>query len=244
MEGQGELDALDTSNMDESEVNKYKAAQNKVARRIRDLETIKVAISQFFVSINQTFEVQVQLNQAIDSIRTVGPIVLQNAIMIHSAINAQKQSAQAVKETSEAIGNALEQNADMVKENAENVADLYNNPVIALDKLESSYAKLEEAVNTTRKAREESTVKAREMTQRLVEMNRSFQPVVDEVEGKMKGERDSLIEKDKKEIVTGVSDDTKDFSSSSIGTSSNKGSDSSSGISSPDGSSSSGSSGE
>ena len=107
VEVQRRLDAADTSGFSELGLRKYNAAQNKVARRLRDIETIKVAINQFFMSIDQTFDVQVQLNDGIDSVRMVGPIVLQNAIMIQSAISQQKEVAEAVQNVSTVLGEAL-----------------------------------------------------------------------------------------------------------------------------------------
>jgi uncharacterized protein YaaN involved in tellurite resistance len=181
---QEKLDGVDVSSLDDLDKRKYDMSQNKVARRLRDLETIKAAIGQFFISIDQTFEVQVQLNQGIDSIRQVGPIVLQNAIMINAAISQQKEVADAVKGVSDQLGQAMRENARMVKGNAQTVADIYNNPVIALEDLQASYDDLNEAIEITRKARDESTEKARSMTVQLEKMNDVFKPVAKDIEGK------------------------------------------------------------
>lgn len=128
---QEELNAKDTSNMDESEKTKYERALNRVARKHRDLETKKAAINQFFMSIDQTFNVQQMLTDSIDSILDVGPLVLQNAIMLHSAIDAQRQVTEAAQSAQASLAESLEANGRLMKQNATDVAELYNNPVIA-----------------------------------------------------------------------------------------------------------------
>ena len=175
---QEKLDAMDISDADMQTKQKYEKAQNKVARKLRDLATIKTAIFQFFISIDQTFNVQEQLSQSIDSLLQVGPVVLNNAIMINSAITQQQQIAKQVERTQGALSEAMLENAKLVEDNAETVADLYNNPVLAMDKLEESYTRLENAVNKTREAQRNATVASREMTTKLESMNDKFKGLV------------------------------------------------------------------
>ncbi len=171
------LDGLNTSSMDEVEKYKYEIARNKVDRKIRDLTTILAAIQQFFASIHQTMNTQSLLNEQIDSIMTVGPMVLQNAIMIHAAISKQKAVADAARQVQQTLSDAMASNAALIEQNAQDVAQMYNNPVIAMDKLKESYDRLRNAVETTRKAMEESSQSARKMTQELEHLQEEFRPV-------------------------------------------------------------------
>jgi uncharacterized protein YaaN involved in tellurite resistance len=172
-----ELDKLDVSTMDEFDQNKYKAAASKLARRNRELHTAKSAIGQFFISINQTFETNILLNESIDSICSIGPMVLQNAIMLHAAINRQKQVIAATQNAKNAINEAMLQNARTVNQNAKDVAELYNDPVIAIETFKESFNELQEAIRTTATARDKSTDVAKQMVLELKAMDESMAPV-------------------------------------------------------------------
>lgn len=184
---QEELTAQDTTGFDDSEKEKYERALNRVARKHRDLETKKAAINQFFMSIDQTFNVQQMLTDSIDSVLDVGPLVLQNAIMLHSAIDAQRQVAEAAKNAQGAIAGSLEANARLMKQNASEVAELYNNPVIAMESFEKSFQDLVEAMNITREAQAKGTEIAVEMTKGLKVMNEKFTPTNDALDDDMSG---------------------------------------------------------
>lgn len=171
------IEKLDFDAMDNIEKMKYQLAENKIGRRIRDLTTIRSAIQQFFVSINQTMQNQSLLSETIDSLQTVGPYVLQNAIIIHAAINEQKQVAEAVNTVQNTISTAMEQNASMIKENAELTAEMYSNPVIAIESLKKSYAELQDAVDITHNAMLESTENAKAITAELENMQEGFKSI-------------------------------------------------------------------
>lgn len=174
-----ELESVSSSDMEESEKAKHERALNRVARKRRDMETKKAAINQFFMSIDEMFVIQQMLTDSIDSILEVGPLVLQNAIMLHSVIDTQKQVMSAAKNTQDAISASLEANARLMKENAQNVAELHNNPVIAMEAFEKSFADLEEAVAITRDAQNKGTAIANSMTKSLKALNEKFAPADD-----------------------------------------------------------------
>lgn len=183
------IESIDREELSQPEQMKYQTAQNKVQRRIRDLTTIRSAIQQFFVSINQTMENQDLLNETIDSILAVGPIVLHNAIMVHDVISKQKQVADAARKTQSTIAAGLEQNASMIEDNATNVAEMYNNPVIAIETFQKSYDKLRNAVNITQTAMIESTANAKQMTADLENMQAGFKDVELQLEESVKSNK-------------------------------------------------------
>ena len=177
-----ELKSQDVESMDESEKQKYNRAENRIARKQRDLETKKAAINQFFISINQTFDVQQLLTDSIDSILDVGPMVLQNAIMLHAAISTQKQVAESAMNVQQTLGQALEANSELINENADNVAELYKNPAIAIESFEKSFSNLIQAVEKTREAQESGTRIADTMRASLSKMNKEMEPVIHDME--------------------------------------------------------------
>lgn len=195
-----ELDATDSTAFDETEKTKYDRAVNRAVRKQRDLETKKVAINQFFMSIDQTFNVQQMLTDSIDSILEVGPLVLQNAIMLHSAIDAQRQVAEAAKNAQSAISKSLEANAALMKQNAQEVSDLYNNPVVAMESFEKSFQDLTDAMQITRDAQVKGTEVARGMTQSLKEMNEKFDASAKAMDDDMPGR---IIEGDAVDVTNG-----------------------------------------
>jgi uncharacterized protein YaaN involved in tellurite resistance len=170
-----ELEAQNTESMDESEKAKYDRALNRVARQLRDLETKRGAINQFFMSIDQTFNVQQMLTDSIDSILDVGPLVLQNAIMLHSAIDAQRQVAEAANNAQNAISSAMEANARLIKQNSQDIADLYNNPVIAMETFAKSFDDLAEAERIAKEALAQGTTTAFETAKAMKVMNEKFE---------------------------------------------------------------------
>lgn len=177
-----ELKQQDVSLMDETEKRKYERAENRLARKQRDLETKKVAVNQFFISINQTFDVQQLLTDSIDSILDVGPLVLRNAIMLYKAISVQKNVAESANNVQKTLGKAMEANSELINENADNVAELYNNPVIAFESFEKSFGNLMSAVAKTSEAQASGTKIADQMRDSLSSMNKAMQPVVEEME--------------------------------------------------------------
>jgi uncharacterized protein YaaN involved in tellurite resistance len=180
-----QLENVDTKG-DAQEIQKLDMAKNKIARRIRDLQVARQAISQFFVSINQTVQNNQLLSESIDSALFVGPMVLINALNIQAALAHQKKVANALDSFQTGLGNMMEQNAAAIEEQTSNVADLYNNPVIGLDSLEKSFDKLSSAINTANETMKTSTIKAREASAELNTLTEKFQPLIEASDDNMK----------------------------------------------------------
>lgn len=168
---------VDTS--DVQEVQKLASTKNKAARRIRDLRTMEQASVQFFISIDQTVATNELLSEQIDSALTVGPMVMTNALRIQAALAKQDSVNKAVKGFQDGLGDMMAQNAAAVNQAAKEVGDLYNNPVIALEKLEEGFNQLMQAVNTANETMATSTIKAREASARLADMSAELAPVAE-----------------------------------------------------------------
>ena len=164
---------------DAMERQKLAGAKNKTARRIRDLRTKEQAALQFFVSIDQTVASNELLGEQIDSALSVGPMVMTNALRIQAALAKQQTVKDAVDQFQSGLGELMSQNAAAVNQAAQEIGDLYNNPVIALDKMQESFDSLMNAVNTANETMAASTVKARETSAALADMSAQLAPVAE-----------------------------------------------------------------
>lgn len=168
---------VDVDETDAQEKQKLASVKNKAARRIRDLRTMEQAAVQFFISIDQTVATNELLSEQIDSALTVGPMVMTNALRIQAALAKQDTVKQAVQSFQEGLGDMMAQNATAVNKAASEIGDLYNNPVIALEKMEEGFDQLMQAVNTANETMANSTIKAREASAKLADMTAQLNPV-------------------------------------------------------------------
>jgi len=162
---------------DPRELQKLGAVKNQAMRRIRDIRTMEQAAVQFFISIDQTVATNSLLGEQIDSALVVGPMVMSNALRIQAALAQQDSVREAVESVQNAMGDMMAQNAAAVNQAAQKVGDMYNNPVIGLEKLEEGFDQLVQAVNTANATIATSTIKARETSDRLAQMTAELEPV-------------------------------------------------------------------
>jgi uncharacterized protein YaaN involved in tellurite resistance len=176
-----QVDAQDaeTPAEDIQEKQKFATVKNQAMRRIRDLRTMEQASVQFFVSIDQTIATNSLLDESIDSALTVGPMVMNNALRIQAALAQQETIKDAVQQFQTGLGDMMAQNAGSIEKAAQEVGDLYNNPVIALQKMEEGFDKLMNAVSIANETMSTSTAKARETSDRLADMTAQLSPVAD-----------------------------------------------------------------
>lgn len=164
---------------DIQEKQKFTTVKNQAMRRIRDLRTMEQASVQFFISIDQTIATNSLLDESIDSALTVGPMVMNNALRIQAALAQQETIKDAVQQFQAGLGDMMAQNAGSIEKAAQDVGDLYNNPVIALQKMEEGFDKLMNAVKIANDTMSTSSVKARETSNRLADMTAQLAPVAD-----------------------------------------------------------------
>jgi uncharacterized protein YaaN involved in tellurite resistance len=176
-----QVDAQDaeTPAEDIQEKQKFATVKNQAMRRIRDLRTMEQASVQFFISIDQTIATNSLLDESIDSALTVGPMVMNNALRIQAALAQQATIKDAVQQFQSGLGDMMAQNAGTIEKAAQEVGDLYNNPVIALEKMEEGFDRLMNAVKIANDTMSTSTAKARETSDRLADMTAQLSPVAD-----------------------------------------------------------------
>jgi len=93
----------------------------------------------------------------------------------------------------------MAQNAAAVNQAAQEVGDMYNNPVIALEKMEEGVDQLMQAVQTANETMANSTIKAREASARLADMTAELSPVAEglrDARSSNKNNDSDLIEED------------------------------------------------
>ncbi|WP_415890881.1 toxic anion resistance protein [Neptuniibacter sp. SY11_33] len=162
---------------DPQEKQKIESVKNQAMRRIRDLRTMEQAAVQFFISIEQTIATNALLGEQIDSALLVGPMVMTNALQIQAALAKQKSVQEAVDQFQSGLGDMMAQNAAATNQAAQSIGDMYNSPVIAIEKLEEGFDQLMAAVNTANEAMANSTTQAREVSDRLAAMTKELEPV-------------------------------------------------------------------
>jgi uncharacterized protein YaaN involved in tellurite resistance len=158
---------------------------------------MELAAVQFFVSIDQTVASNELLSEQIDSALAVGPMVMTNALRIQAALAKQKSIQAAVTGFQEGLGDLMAQNASAVNQAASEIGDLYNNPVIALEKMEEGFDQLMQAVATANETMATSTIRAKETSAKLAEMTAALNPVAEELRGsKTTGVEPEIAEKE------------------------------------------------
>jgi len=176
---QVDVQDAETPAEDLQEKQKFATVKNQAMRRIRDLRTMEQASVQFFISIDQTIATNSLLDESIDSALTVGPMVMNNALRIQAALAQQATIKDAVQQFQAGLGDMMAQNAGTIEKAAQEVGDLYNNPVIALEKMEEGFDRLMNAVKIANDTMSTSTAKARETSDRLADMTAQLSPVAD-----------------------------------------------------------------
>lgn len=153
-------------------------ALHDVAMRVQDLRTMQEAHAQFFVSIEMTRQNNSRLAQSVERTVSVAGNVVTVGLVIQRALARQRDIGEATQKTQEFLGNLLVENAASIKQYTAEVGDIYNQPVIALDKITQAHRDLLEAIAAVDHLKEEGIVTARQNIARLAALS-------DEMQGKL-----------------------------------------------------------
>ena len=77
--------------------------------------------------------------------------------------------------TREFLGNLIAANASSIKQHTADIGDIYNNPVIAIDKIEQAHNDLIEAMDMADRLKQEGIESARENIAKLRELSTAMQ---------------------------------------------------------------------
>ena len=142
-----------------------------VAMRVQDLRTMEAVHIQFFVSIEMTRQNNNRLGQSVERTLALGTNVVLIGLAIQMALVRQKNVLIATKRTQEFLGNLIAANATSLRHHTQQIGDVYNNPVIAIDKITQAHNDLIEAMNTADRLKLEGIQAARVNIARLSQLS-------------------------------------------------------------------------
>jgi uncharacterized protein YaaN involved in tellurite resistance len=179
-----ELTPLVDEATDPMQRDRLQAAVHDVATRVQDLYTMREVHLQYFVSIELTRQNNNRLGQAVDRTLTLATNVVTVGLAIQAALVRQQRVKEAAERTQAFLGEMITQNAAAIRRQTEEIGDLYNEPVIALDKLTQAHHDLLTALDTASRLRAEGVDAARrniaEITVMTEEMAEHVQGLEDE----------------------------------------------------------------
>ena len=130
---------------------------------------------QFFVSIEMTRQNNSRLGQAVERTLSLATNVVTVGLAIQAALARQKRVLEATKRTREFLGNMIVANAVAIKQHTAEIGDVYNNPVIAIDKLTQAHNELIEAMDLADRLKQEGIDAARENIAKLSQLSGDLQ---------------------------------------------------------------------
>ena len=142
-----------------------------VSMRAQDLRTMEAVYIQFFVSIEMTRQNNNRLGQSVDRTLALGINVVLVGLAIQMALSRQKRVLEANKRTREFLGNLIAANAASLRHHTQEIGDVYNSPVIAIEKITQAHNDLIEAMNIADRLKQEGVLAARENIDRLSQMS-------------------------------------------------------------------------
>ncbi len=166
-----ELEKRVASTTDPNMKQKLEMALHAIAMRVQDLRTMEQVNMQFFVSIDLTTNNNHLLAQAVDRTLTVTTNVITVGLAIAAALANQKRTMEATKATQEYAGNILASNAAAIRQQTSEIAQMYNNPVLALEKVQKSYDDLMAAMDEVEKVKRQGIDTAKQGMARLSNMS-------------------------------------------------------------------------
>ena len=160
---------------DTLKVERVRNALHDVSMRVQDLRTMEEVHIQFFVSIEMTRQNNNRLGQSVERTLALGSNVVMVGLAIQSALTRQKRVMEATQRTREFLGNLIVANAASIKQHTQDIGDLYNNPVIAIDKITQAHNDLIEAMNEADRLKQEGIDAARVNIAKLSQLSADLQ---------------------------------------------------------------------
>lgn len=149
-----------------------------VSIRVQDLRSMEEVNNQFFVSIEMTRENNTRLGQAVDRTLAMATNTLMVGLAIQSALARQKRVIEATERTREFLGELVVTNAAAIKQHTAEIGDVYNNPVIALDKLQQAHDDLVAALDAASRLKTEGIDTARTNIAKLRDLSSQLETKV------------------------------------------------------------------
>ena len=171
----GSLDELLEGTEEALKRERVRNALHDVSMRVQDLRTMEEVHTQFFVSIEMTRQNNNRLGQSVERTLALGGNVVMVGLAIQSALTRQKRVLEATQRTQEFLGNLIVANAASIKQHTTDIGDIYNRPVIAIDKITQAHNDLIEAMNEADRLKTEGIATARENIAKLSQLSTELQ---------------------------------------------------------------------
>ena len=159
---------------------RLREALSDVAIRVQDLKGMEEVHLMLFVSIEMTRQNNTRLGQSVDRTLTLATNTVTIGLALQSALARQKRVLEAVQRTREFIGDLLVANAASIRQHTAKIGDIYNSPVVAIEKLTQAHNDLIEAINLVEQLKTEGLDSARK---NIVELNKLSEELREKFEG-------------------------------------------------------------
>ncbi len=112
-----------------------------------------------------------RLGQSVERTLALGTNVVLIGLATQMALSRQKRVLEANQRTREFLGNLIVANAASLRHHTQEIGDVYNSPVIAIEKITQAHNDLIEALNIADRLKHEGILAARENIARLSQMS-------------------------------------------------------------------------
>jgi uncharacterized protein YaaN involved in tellurite resistance len=170
-----QLSHLLTNIDDPLEEERIRNALHDVSMRVQDLHTMDEVHTQFFVSIEMTRQNNNRLAQSVDRTLSLAMNMVMVGLAIQTALARQKKILEATQRTQEFLGNMIVANAQAIKRHTEEIGDVYNNPVVAVEKITQAHNDLIEAMEIADQLKRKGIEYARENIAKLNQLTADLQ---------------------------------------------------------------------
>ncbi len=170
-----QLDDVIARTDDPLRTERVRNALHDVSMRVQDLRTMEEVHIQFFVSIEMTRQNNTRLGQSVERTLALGTNVVMVGLAIQSALTRQRRVLEATERTREFLGNLIVANAASIKQHTTDIGNVYNNPVIAIDKITQAHNDLIEAMDTADRLKQEGIDSARQNIAKLKDLSSDLQ---------------------------------------------------------------------
>ncbi|MFM2077246.1 MAG: hypothetical protein RJA49_1136, partial [Actinomycetota bacterium] len=177
-----ELEPVGLASEHPLERERLQTAVHDVAIRVQDLRAMHEVHVQYFVSIELVRQNNSRLGQAVDRTLSMATNVVTIGLAIQAALARQRAVQEATARTREFLGEVITQNADIIRRQTEEIGDLYNQPVIAMDKLVEAHEALLVALDNANRLRETGIQNALRNVDQLTALTRGLSEQVHGVE--------------------------------------------------------------
>ena len=163
-------EALERSD-DSAKAARIREALSDVLRRVQDLKLMAEVHIHLFVSIEMTRQNNTRLGQSVDRTLTLATNTVTIGLALQTALARQKRVLEAVQRTREFIGDLLAANAASIRQHTAEIGDIYNSPVVAIEKLTQAHNDLIETINLVEQLKTEGLDTARQNIATLNQMS-------------------------------------------------------------------------